>query len=247
MKQSKRISLLCLMGLLGAGAAQVSEAQHLFLVSTAVQGLINDPITFNIVSEGPLGSAVSWGTIASLSDPLHMTYNSNYQASGLPYRTYQPFFDTDFTDISSLGNGVISFNFLNTTPGANFGDNGFVVLAEFQVLLSSATPINTLLAVGLSPLGIPPAGSAVQDDNGNNLLLPTDPTRPQDNVSTAFIRVTGGNLRPLSWSIGPAVDVPEPGAVLALTLGVVGGMGLLRRRRVWLPPFFAGVLLIYFP
>lgn len=234
MKQCKRISVLCLVGLLGAGTAQVSEAQHLFLVSKAVQGLINDPITFDIVSDGPLGSAISWGTTVSLSNPLYMTYNSNYLASGVPYKSFQPFFDLDLTDTSSVGNGAISFNFLNTTPGTNFGNDGFVVLAEFQVLLSAATPVNTFLAVGLSPLGIPPAGSAVQDDNGNNLLLPTDPTNPQDNVSTAFIRVTGGSFRPLSWSIGPAVDVPEPGGVLALTLGVVGGIGLLRRRRVTL-------------
>ena len=160
------------------------------LVAPTTSGALNVPITFDIVATGDIGSAVAWGSTVALSDPLKMAYNTSYNGGNL-YRNLQPFFDLDLSDASNIGNGILKFNYLNSTPGTNLGTFGYVPLAEFQVNLSAA-PSSAFFTVGLGPLGIPPNGSAVQDDQGNNLLVPTDPNHPLDNVATAYITVAPG-------------------------------------------------------
>ena len=226
--KTKSLKTFALTAVLGLGICGTATAQHMFLVTPKTQGSLNDPITFDIVVDGNIGAAVAWGTTSSFSD-TNMTYNMGYTQSGLPYRSLQPFFDTDFTDTSAIGDGHISFNFINTMPGANFGSNGYTELAEFQILLNPSTPVGIDLTVGLSALGIPPSGTAVQDDSGNNLLLPIDPLNSADSVSTSHLYITGG-LRP-SWIIGTPTAVPEANGVLALLLGVAGGGRMFLRRR----------------
>ena len=219
--------------LLAVGSGGAAQAQHLLLASPAASGLINDPITFEIVADGHIGGAVAWGTTIALSDPLHLTYQPNFDGKGDPYRSLQPFFDMDFSDTSALGNGQLKLNFLNTTPGQNFGYNGIAPLAEFQAVLGSGLSPGTDLTVTLAQLGIPPDGTAVQDSSANNILLPSDPAHPSNNVSTAHILIGGGNGHPLFWEIGGAA-VPEPTgwlSLLSVATGVCGGV-FLRRHRV---------------
>ena len=118
-----------------------------------------------------------------------MTFAPNLDGVGDPYRALQPYFDTDFTDASAIGNGRINFDFLNTVPGTHFGYNGYTPLVEFQVLLNPSSPSGADLTVTLGALGIPPNGTAVQDESANNILLPSDPLNPGGNVSTAHILV----------------------------------------------------------
>ncbi len=209
------------------GTLSAAQAQNMRLIPTALTGPVSAPITLDVVVTGNMGSAVSWGTIASLSDPLKMNYAPNYSGTGLPYISKEPFFDLDFTDTSSAGNGILSFNFLNSTPGQTFPFSQYTPLSEFQVQLGSV-PSNTILTVSLAPLGIPPLGSAVQDDSGNNILLPADPNAPLDNVATAYIIINNGN-----WLLSPfpPVVVPEPAGWLTLLAGVAGVSCLLRRSR----------------
>ena len=210
-----------------SGGALTAQAQNMRLIPSTFAGSINTPITLGVVATGNIGSAVSWGTISALSDPLHMTYVPNYSGTGLPYRSLEPFFDLDFTDTSATSNGLLSFNFLNSTPGATYGFSGYSPLAEFQVLLGTNVPLNTLLTIDLAPLGVPPLGSAVQDENGNNLLRPANPNAPADNVATAYLIVNSGSWR---LSLEPPIQVPEPAGWLGL-LGGTASVGLLLRRR----------------
>ena len=232
MRFNKAMASALLFTLLGSMTGSLAQAQHMQLLTPRGFGSLNDPITFDIIADGNIGGAVNWGTTVALSDPLHMTFVPNLDGQGDPYRTIEKFFDTDYSDVSQLGNGLLSLNFFNNTPGANFNYNGLTYLAEFQVLLGTGTPFNTDLTVGLAPLGIPPYGTAMQDDATNNILLPTDPAHPNDNVATAHLYTTGSgpNLR---WQIGfPPQDVPEPSAWLTGLAGLSVGIGLLRRRRI---------------
>jgi hypothetical protein len=228
MNSIQRFSSTLLSFVLLTGGAWAAQSQTMRLIPSAFTGTIDTPITLGVVVTGNIGSAVGWGTISALSDPLNMSYVPDYSGTGLPYRSLEPFFDFDFTDTSATSNGLLGFNFLNSSPGATYGFSGTATLAEFQVLLNANTPSNTLLTISLAPLGIPPLGSAVQDENGNNLLQPTDPNAPLDNVATAYLIVNSG----ADWviSLTPPATVPEPAGWLGLLAGTTGGAVLLRRR-----------------
>ena len=221
-----RYTLPLLIAVAGLTAqAQGQTLSHLLLVAPTVSGHLNDPITFDIVATGDVQGAVAWGTVVSLSDPLKMTYQSN---NGASYRSLQPYFDFDLSDTSQGGNGVLGLNFLNSAPGSHLGTFGYVPLAEFQVLLSGR-PSNSFFTIGLSPLGAPPVGSAVEDDSGNNLLSPTNPSRPNDPVATAYVTVSLNGFWVLSGA--PPLSVPEPSSWITLGVGLASAYGLLKRRR----------------
>ena len=209
--------------LLSLGATEKAQTQVLSLASPRLSGRTNDILTFSLVVDGGVGTAVAWGTDISFANNTVMVGNftlpvlafvPDFGGTNQPFKSTQPFFDTDLSDQSDFANGNLHLYFANFTPGAILGTNDKVTLGQFQVQIQNTPgPCDTDPTVDcnaadivLSPLGIPPDGSAVQDEDGNNLL---------QGISGA--RVT---KRPPS---------PEPAGWLTMLAGT--GIGLLALRR----------------
>jgi hypothetical protein len=201
-------------------------AQTLLLTPPRTSGLKNQVFTFDLIADGGIGAAVTWGTDITLENntvvvngqtvPV-LQFVPNYGGTNRPFLPMQPFFDRDFSDQSHFANGVLHLEYANFgPPDAVLGINGQVVLGEFQVkMLNTPGPCGTdpnvpcnAAQIDLSALGFPPNGSAVQDVDGNNLLTA---------VGSAII-----TTRPPS---------PEPAGWLTLAGGTGLGLLWLRRRR----------------
>jgi hypothetical protein len=218
---------------IGLGAALTStaavQAQTLFL-DPPRRHLTNRPyngvetLTINLMVDFGIERAVGWGTDIALGNTQYIEFVPDFGGAGKPFLSTQSFFDTDFSDYSDAGIGdndaILHLTFVNfADPSATFGNSGRVTLGQFQVRIKGEpgypdfnlvndpnAPFWRDTSITLSPLGIPPDGSAVQDIDGNNLLVA---------ASGAVI-----TSRP---------PTPEPAAWLTMAMGV-GGMLFLRRR-----------------
>jgi hypothetical protein len=175
-----------------------------------------ETLTLNLVVDFGIQDAVAWGTDITLADTATLEFVPDFGGAGTPFKSTQPFFDTDFSDYSDAGVGdgdaILHLNFLNfADPDATFGQAGRVTLGQFQVRVKQEPnypgDANFGGAILLSDLGSPPFGTAVQDMDGNNLLI---------SVGSAAI-----TSRP---------PTPEPSAWLTMLLGTSIGALLLRRK-----------------
>lgn len=165
------------------------------------------PVILDLAVDFGVGDAVSWGTTLTLlgGAPLQFV---NFSDNGLPFRSTNSFFDTDFSDYSQAGAGRLDLLFYNFTAGATLGDNGYVTLGQVQIQRTDFIDYHTTTPnVLLSGLDIPPLGSAVMDENGNNLLALINGAIITSNPPT-----------------------PEPSAVVFLAAGSLSVLSLRRRR-----------------
>jgi len=208
---------------MGLGAIFVPnvQAQTLYL-DPPRQHLNNRPysgvetLTLNLMVDFGIQDAVAWGTSISLGNTSILEFVPDFGGAGIPFRSTQSFFDTDFSDYSDAGIGdndaILHLNFVNfADPTATLGQAGQVVLGQFQVRVKGEPGYPGEAGFGglvdLSTLGIPPFGSAVQDFDGNNLL----------------ILASGASI-----TSRPAT--PEPSAWLTLLVGTGMGAYVLRRK-----------------
>jgi hypothetical protein len=190
-----------------AGSAQ---AQTLFLnpprthVSTRSPFVPNEILTLDLMVDGNVGSAVSWGTDITLDNPGYLQFVPNYGGTNQPFQPLNSFFDvnTSFSPAFTPGDTTLHLDYTNFTPGAILGTDGPVTLGEFQVQVladpgypSDSAGWNNGL-IDLSALDSPPAGSAVQDADGNNLLLGVQgaviTSRPPSPEPAGWLAMTGG-------------------------------------------------------
>jgi hypothetical protein len=204
------------LGLL-AFAASVSNAQSLYITPPR-QHIANRPfsgvetLTLDLVVDGGIGSAVAWGTQITLVDTSTLRFVPNFGGTNMPFRSTQSFFDMDLSDAWTPGSGSLSLNFANFTPGEVLGSNGMVTLGQFQVQVLQEPNYPSDFPFGgrieLASLDVPPFGSAVQDEFGNNLL------------DAAF-----------GASITSRPPTPEPSTWLTMICGAGVGLLMLRRKR----------------
>jgi hypothetical protein len=229
MSRSRPFSLAAALTLLAGCPAQNAGAQTLYIdpprthVSTRpfTPGEI---LTLDLVVDGGIRTAVSWGTDLTIADTGTLQFVPDYGGTNRPFKSLQPFFNTDLSAPYTAGSAMLNLDFLNFTPGATLGLDGPVTLGKFQVKVlkepgfppGDAPPNGpdfwNNAVIALDSLEIPPFGSAVQDADGNNLL-------------TAEFGTTITS-RPPS---------PEPAGWLAMTCGIGSGLMLLRRRHTRKP------------
>ena len=196
----------------------VSGAQSLY-INPPHQHLLNRPwngvetLTLSLIVDGGIASSVSWGTTITLADTSTLQFVQDFGGTGKPFLSTLPFFDTDLSDPYAANSGAISLNFANFTPGATLGNNGPVILGQFQVRVLKEPNYPSDASFGGritldSLLDAPPFGSGVFDELGNNLI----------------VSASGGNItsRPPS---------PEPSSWLAMGTGTLMGAFWLRRRK----------------
>lgn len=202
---------------LTSGAAQ---AQTLFLNPPRFH-LNNRPFngtethTISLIVDFGMERAVSWGTDISLGSTSLLEFVPDFGGAGKPFKSTQSFFGADYSDYSDAGiadgDAILHLNFLNLPPNGEFGQTGRVTLGQFQVRVKAEQnyPENANFGgyVNLSPLGSPPFGSAVEDIDGNNLLVAANGA-----VITS---------RPPS---------PEPSTWITMVCGVGMGWAMIRRR-----------------
>lgn len=173
-------------------------------------------ITFSLMVDFGIADAIGWGTEIDLNNPGFpgaMSFVQDFggvdaNGVGIPFFNTRPdFFDFDISDYSESAFGRMKLDFINTTPPATLGTNGSVMLGQFQVRVNQNPGVNGF-DILLAPVGIPPAGSAVQDSFTNNILI---------DAQGAHITRT--------------FPSPEPGGILTMIGGGIGAMLLLRRKR----------------
>ncbi len=209
---------LALRGILGllAFLPVVSRAQSLF-INPPHQHIVNRPyngvetLTLSLVVDSGIADSVAWGTTITLTDTQTLRFVPDFGGAGKPFRSLQPFFDTDLSDPYTANSGTLPLFFSNFTPGATLSNDGFVTLGQFQVQVLREPNYPGDLPFGgrieLAALEAPPFGSGVLDELGNNLIV---------NASGATI-----TSRPPS---------PEPSTWLTMATGVGIGLLFLRRR-----------------
>ena len=195
----------------------VSNAQSLY-IDPPHQHIAHRPyngvetLTLNLIVDGGIANAVAWGTSITLADTTTLQFVTDFGGTGKPFKSSQPYFDTDLSDPFVANSNTLSLNFANFSPGTKFNRNGLVTLGQFQVqvLKEPNYPNDSNFGGLLSVLGldVPPFGTAVQDDMGNNLL------------HYAF-----------GATITSRPPTPEPSAWMMLLSGVAVG-GLFFHRRV---------------
>ncbi len=199
---------------LGAIFLPSVQAQTLYL-DPPRQHIANRPyngvetLTLSLMVDFGIQDSVAWGTTLTLDNTSILEFVPDFGGVGVPFRSTQSFFDTDFSDYS---NSILHLNFANfADPLATLGQAGQVMLGQFQVRVKGEPgyPGNTGYggSVTLGELGIPPFGSAVQDMDGNNLLI-----------------LASGAL------ITSRPPTPEPSAWLTFFVGTGMGMLVLRRK-----------------
>lgn len=199
----------------------VMQAQTLFLTPPR-QHLANRPystpetLTLSLMVDFGMERAVSWGTDITLGSTSILEFVPDFGGAGKPFKSTQSYFNLDYSDYSDAGiadgDAILHLSFLNLPPTGTFGQSGQVMLGQFQVKVKGEPNFpgdaNFAGHVSLSPLGIPPEGSAVQDEFGNNLLQA---------ASGAVL-----TSRPPS---------PEPSTWITMVCGVGMGWVMMRRRR----------------
>jgi hypothetical protein len=214
-------AFLALGGLCALSIRKDAQAQTLYL-DPPRQHIVNRPfngaetLTLSLMVDFGIEDAVAWGTDITLADTSTLEFVPDFGGPGKPFKSTQPFFDTDFSDYSDAdsgdGDAILHLNFLNfADPSATFGQAGQVMLGQFQVKVKQEPGYpgdpNFGGAILLSDLGSPPFGSAVEDMDGNNLLI---------SVGDAAI-----TSRP---------STPEPSSWITMLFGTGLGALLLRRR-----------------
>jgi hypothetical protein len=194
-----------------------SGAQSLF-INPPRQHIANRPwngvetLTLNLVVDSGIASSVAWGTTIALADTNTLQFVQDFGGADKPFRSLQPFFDTDLSDPYAANSGTLSLFYTNLTPGATLDREGFVTLGQFQVRVLREPNYPDDIPFGgrinLAALEAPPFGSAVLDELGNNLIV---------GVSGASV-----TSRP---------PTPEPSAWLTMLSGATIGLLMLRRRR----------------
>jgi hypothetical protein len=190
-----------------AGSAQ---AQTLLLtpprahVSTRNPFVPNEILTLDLMVDGNVGSAVSWGTDIILDNPGYLQFVSDYGGPNQPFKPLNAFFDvnTSFSPAFTPGDTALHLDYTNFTPGAVLGTDGPVTLGEFQVRVLADPGYPDDYAgwnnglIELSALDSPPAGSAVQDADGNNLLIGVEgaaiTSRPPSPEPAGWLAMTSG-------------------------------------------------------
>lgn len=195
-----------------------SHAQSLY-IDPPRQHITNRPwngvetLTISLIVDGGIASSVAWGTTITLQDTATLQFVQDFGGAGKPFRSLQPFFDTDLSDPYAANSGTLPLFFASFTPETTLGNNGLITLGQFQVrvLREPNYPENGNFGgrITLDPLlDAPPFGSGVLDELGNNLI-----------VGAYGAAVTS---RP---------PTPEPSAWLTMASGAGMGLLLLRRRR----------------
>jgi hypothetical protein len=211
-----RTVVRALPGLL-AFVAAASGAQSLY-INPPHQHIASRPwngvetLTLSLIVDGGIASAVAWGTTITLMDTDTLRFMPNFGGTGKPFKSTNPFFDTNLSDPYVANSGTLSLNYVNFTPGAVLGNDGPVTLGQFQVQVLREPNYPDDFPFGgritLAGLEVPPFGSAVQDAFGNNLL------------DVAF-----------GASVTSRPPSPEPSTWLTMIIGAGTGILMLRRRR----------------
>lgn len=206
----------CAMGIVGLGLnCQSAHAQTMYLDPPRAPWT-GGVITFSLMVDFGIADAIGWGTDIDLNNPGYpgaMSFVQDFggvdaNGVGIPFFNTRPdFFNLDISDYSESAFGRLHLDFININPPATLGNNGQVMLGQFQVKVNQDPGTNGL-DILLSPVDIPPAGSAVQDHFTNNILI---------DAQGAHITKT--------------YPSPEPGGVLTMIGGGIGAIWLLRRKR----------------
>jgi hypothetical protein len=192
-----------------------AHAQSLY-IDPPHQHIANRPwngveiLTLTLSVDGGIASSVAWGTTITLADTNTLQFVQNFGGNGKPFHSTNSFFDRDLSPLYAANSGTLSLNFVNFTPGATLGHDGPVTLGQFQVRVLQEPNFRDDFPFGgrinLAGLEVPPFGSAVQDEFGNNLL------------DAAF-----------GASVSSRPPSPEPSSWLVMVGGI--GMCLMLRRR----------------
>lgn len=212
------ISKIALGGLAGWMALWpvVSHAQSLY-IDPPRQHIVNRPwngvetLTFNLLVDGGIASSIAWGTTITLQDTTTLQFVQDFGGAGKPFKSTQPFFDTNLSASYVANSGTLPLFFANFTPDTTLGNSGLVTLGQFQVRVLKEPNYPEAFFGGRitldSLLDAPPFGSAVLDELGNNLI-----------VGAYGAAITS---RP---------PTPEPSAWLTMLSGMGIGLLFLRRR-----------------
>jgi hypothetical protein len=215
MKSFKTIlrEITCLLALLPvAGGAQTLyiDPPHRHIANRPWNGV--EILTLSLMVDGGIASSVAWGTTITLADTNTLQFVQNFGGAGKPFRSTNPFFERDLSPQYAANSGTLSLNFVNFTPGATLGDDDLVTLGQFQVRVLQEPNYPDDFPFGgrinLAGLEVPPFGSAVQDEFGNNLLV------------AAF-----------GASVTSRPPTPEPSTWLTMISGITMGLLILHRRR----------------
>ena len=212
LRHTSASALLSLLALVPLSA----NAQTLY-INPPRQHITNRPwngvetFTLSLMVDGGIASSVAWGTTITLMDTSTLQFVQTYGGTGKPFKTTNSFFDRDLSPQYAANSGTLALNFVNFTPDATLGNNGFVKLGEFQVRVLKEPNFPDDFPFGgrinLAGLEVPPFGSAVQDAFGNNLL------------DAAF-----------GASIASRPPSPEPSTWVTMVSGTGIGWLMLRRR-----------------
>lgn len=201
---------------LGLLTTTVANAQVMLFIPQRMSGTAGTTLTFNVAVDGGIQNAVGWGTEILLGNNRMLEFVPDFGGTGKPFLSTQSFFDLDLSPTFAAGSANLNLSFLNLTEGATFGQNSYVILGQFQLLLKNDSqtgqqwiyPSFAGVPVNFSDIGIPPDGSSIQDQDGNNMLL---------GLENAIVT--------------PRPPSPEPSGWLAM----LGGTGMayfaMRRRR----------------
>ncbi len=195
-------SALALLGM-GIGA----NAQVLQFTPPRASDNTNHLITFSLTVDRGAAPAVAWGTDLTLADPSTLQFVSDFGGAGKPFLSTQPFFDLDLSSAFTPGSATLNLNFLNSVSGLTLGGTGSVVLGQFQVRVLKDPGLSGSV-ISIADLATPPLGSALEDADGNNLLV---------GVSSGLVT--------------QKFPSPEPEGWLAMASGSAMSLYLLRRKR----------------
>ena len=221
-RRVREVGALCLFSTLFTLGISEVKSQTL-LIDPPRKHLDNRPFngiethTISLMVDFGIERAVAWGTDITLANTSILEFVPDFGGTGVPFKSTQSFFETDFSDYSDApigdGDAILHLNYMNfSDPTSVFGKTGLVTLGQFQVRVKGEPNYpegaNFGGLISLSGLDIPPDGSAVQDSDGNNLLLAVN-----NGVITS---------RP---------PTPEPSAWLTILSGVGIGTLMLRRKQ----------------
>lgn len=158
---------------LGTSVPAALSAQTLFLNPPRESIRVGETLTLDLMVDQGIARAVAWGTQISLPDPSLLTFVPDFGGTNQPFRLAESFFNGNFSGGFVPGQTTLRLDFLNLTPNATLGNNGSVLLGQFQVQLlrDPGYGLPQTQSILLAELGIPPRGSAVLDEDGNNLLI----------------------------------------------------------------------------
>ena len=176
-----------------------------------------DLLTLNLIADGGIQTAVSWGTTLHLANTSVLEF-ADFAGTSSPFKSSQPYFNQNFSPTFSAGSATLNLSFFNFNSSASLNISGPVILGQVQIQVlkepgfpdypDSVYPVAwTNAVISLAAPGIPPNGSAIQDQYGNNL-----------------VNAVGGA------TITSKAVTPEPSAWLTLTTGFLFGLFLYRRK-----------------